>query len=75
MRWHGDRDRCTAADRARHRVEGFDKHHLAAVRGAVGGDQRNRVANPLDETAQHDSGRIQVRVLAWHADFGDAIVE
>ena len=65
----------TAADSARHRVEGLHEHSLAAVRGAVGGHQRNRVADPLDETAQHEAGLVQVRVLARHADFGGAIVE
>ena len=72
---HGDRDGGAAAYGVRHRVEGFHKHALAAVRGAVGGDQRNRVADPLDETAQHQAGLVQVRVLARHADFGGAIVE
>ena len=75
VRGHGDRDRGTAADRARHRVEGLDQHPLAAVRGAVGGDQRHRVADPIDETAQHQAGLIQVRVLARHAHLGGAIIE
>ena len=75
MRGHGDCDGGAAADRAGHRVESLDEHALAAVRGPVGGDQRHRIADPLDETAQHQAGLVQVRVLARHTDFRRAVVE
>ena len=75
MRGHGDCDGGAAAYRAGHRVESLHEYALAAVRGAVGGDQRNRIADPLDETTQHQAGLIQVQVLARHADFRRAVVE
>ena len=59
VRGHGDRDGGAAADRACHRVEGLDEHSLADMWGAVGGHQRNRVADPLDETAQHEAGLVE----------------
>ncbi len=56
VRGHRDRDGCTTADRAGHRVEGLGQHPLAAVRRAVGGHQRHRVTDPFDEAAQHHAG-------------------
>ena len=63
VRGHGDRDRRAAADGAGHRVEGVDEHVLAAVRRPVGRDQRHRVADAVDETAQHQTRLAEVRVL------------
>jgi hypothetical protein len=75
VRGHGDRDRGTAADRARHRIEGLDQHPLPAVRGAVGGDQWHRVADPIHETAQHQAWLVQVRIFSRHPHLRGAIIE
>ena len=70
-----DRDRRTAADGASHRVEGLDEHLFTAVCRAVGRDQRNRIADPVDETAQHQTRLAEVGVLGWNTDLGGAVVE
>ena len=64
VRGDGDRDGRAAADRAGHRVEGFDEDLFAAVRGAVGRDERHRIADPVDEAAQHQARLVEVGVLA-----------
>ena len=61
VRGHGDRDRRAAADRAGHGVERLDEHDLAAVRRPVRRDQRDRVADALDEAGQDQPGLVGAR--------------
>src|ERR1700682_5661833 len=70
--------RAPAAASACHRLEGLDEHLLADMWRAIGGHQRHRVADTLDETAQHEALITYVRIrsiFAGHADFGLAVVE
>ena len=48
---------------------------FTAVCRTVGRDQRNRIADPVDETAQHQTRLAEVGVLGWNTDLGGAVVE
>ncbi len=75
MRGDGDHDGRATPDGAGHRVEGFDEHLFAAVCGAVGRDERHRIADPVDEAAQHQARLVEVGVLGRDADLGRTIVQ
>ena len=72
---NGDGDRRPVADGARHRFQGLDGQRLAQVFRAVGRNQRCRIADPLDESAQHQPRFGQVRVFLGQTDFGLPVLE
>ena len=74
MRGDGDHDGRATPDGAGHRVEGFDEDLFAAVCGAVGRDERHRIADPVDKAAQHQARLVEVGVLGRDADLGRTIV-
>ena len=68
VRGRGDDDRGAAARGAGHGVEGLGQDGFTAMRRAVRGDQRDRVADPLHEPGQH-----QAAGLRGDADFSGPI--
>ena len=72
---HRDGDRRAAAHGAGHRVEGLDEHAFAAMGAAVLGDERDGIADPLDEAGQHQTGLVECGVLTGNTDLGRTIGE
>ena len=73
----GDRDdhRCPVADGACHRLDRFDRQCRAEILRPVGRHQRSPVADPLDESPQHQPRLGQLRILFRQTDFGWPVLE
>ena len=75
VRGDRDGDRCPVADGACHGFDRFNRQYLAEVLRPVGRHQRSPVADPLDESPQHQSGFGQIRVFCWQTNFGWPVLE